>query len=193
MITFSRITNPVSIAATALAAGMMGTSLVADGTGGTIRACVNKHSGGVRIIRRGATCRHGSELIEWKIAGSAGPAGPQGPAGNPGPPGAIGPAGATGPAGAVGPTGPSGPAGPANLIYITAGMYPGTSVSRAFCPTGSKVVGGGGFSIEQKGLQQNLPISDETGVFAFGSTAIGWQVAASDFSQVQAFVVCAVP
>jgi hypothetical protein len=34
-------------------------------------------------------------------------------------------------------------------------------------------------------------VSDNTGVIAFGSTAIGWQVAASDFSGVQAFVVCA--
>jgi len=72
-------------------------------------------------------------------------------------------------------------------------MYPGTSVSRAFCPTGTKVTGGGGFSLNGAGLQQSYPISDASGVIAFGSTAIGWQVAASDFSNVQAFVVCVGP
>ena len=83
-----------------------------------------------------------------------------------------------------------GPAGTLNVEYVTAGMYPGTSVSRAFCPTGTKVTGGGGISINGVGFQQNFPISDETGLIAVGSTAIGWQVAASDFSNVQAFVVC---
>jgi hypothetical protein len=79
------------------------------------------------------------------------------------------------------------------MIYITAGMFPGTSVSRAFCPTGTKVAGGGGVSLNGAGLQQSYPISDATGVIAFGSVAIGWQIAASDFSAVQAFVLCAEP
>jgi hypothetical protein len=43
------------------------------------------------------------------------------------------------------------------------------------------------------GLQQNYPIADETGLVAFGSTAIGWQIAASDWSYVQAYVVCVGP
>ena len=72
-------------------------------------------------------------------------------------------------------------------------MYPGTSVARAFCPPGTVVTGGGGFSLSGEGLQQNYPISDETGAIAYGSVAIGWQVAASNFSDVQAFVVCVGP
>ena len=56
-----------------------------------------------------------------------------------------------------------------------------------------KLTGGGGFSLNGAGLQQNHSISDETGVIAFGSTAIGWQVAASDWSDVQAVVICAAP
>jgi hypothetical protein len=80
-----------------------------------------------------------------------------------------------------------------NFQYVMGGMVPGTSVSRAFCPEGTKVAGGGGFSVNGAGLQQNFPISDETGVIAFGTTAIGWQVAATDWSDVQAFVVCAGP
>ena len=77
-----------------------------------------------------------------------------------------------------------------HVEYIFGGMEPGTSVARAFCYPGMKVTGGGGFSINGTGLQQSHPISDTTGAIAFGSTAIGWQVAAADWSNVQAFVVC---
>ena len=85
--------------------------------------------------------------------------------------------------------------GPTNIQvrYVVGGMFPGTSVARAFCPEGTKVTGGGGFSSNRAGLQQSHPISDADGTIAFGSTAIGWQIAASDFSNVQAFVVCASP
>ena len=72
-------------------------------------------------------------------------------------------------------------------------MYPDTSVSRALCPAGTKVTGGGGFALNQAGLSQSFPIGDETGVIASGTTAIGWQVAADDWSDVQAFVVCVGP
>lgn len=37
--------------------------------------------------------------------------------------------------------------------------------------------------------QTGLAISDRTGVIAFGSTAIGWQVASSDFIVVS-FAIC---
>lgn len=69
----------------------------------------------------------------------------------------------------------------------------GTSVARAFCAPGQKVTGGGGISTEGSavGLTQNYPISDSSGTIAFGTTAIGWQVAAEGFTAVQAFVVCA--
>jgi hypothetical protein len=77
--------------------------------------------------------------------------------------------------------------------YVVGGMFPNTSVARAFCPTGTKITGGGGFSLNGAGLQQSFPISDETGTIAIGIVAIGWQVAASDFSDVQAFVACAGP
>jgi hypothetical protein len=72
-------------------------------------------------------------------------------------------------------------------------MAPNTSVSQAFCPPNWKVTGGGGLSLNGAGLKQNFPISDDTGVIAYGDTAIGWQVAASDWSDVQAFVVCVAP
>ena len=64
-------------------------------------------------------------------------------------------------------------------------------MARALCPTGWRVAGGGGItSGGGSGLQQSFPISDNTGVIAFGSTAIGWQAAADDWGFVQAFVVC---
>jgi hypothetical protein len=144
---------------------------------GEIAACVNRHNGELRITRDGR-CRDSRELLRWNRMGPVGPAGPAGP---------TGPAG---PAGRNGDPGPAGPPGMTSIQYITAGMFPGTSVSRAFCPAGTTVVGGGGISVNGAGLQQSYPISDATGVIAFGSTAIGWQVAASDFSNVQAFVVC---
>ncbi len=80
-----------------------------------------------------------------------------------------------------------------NVYYVSDGMYPGTSVARAFCPAGTKVTGGGGLAINQVGLRYSFPIGDETGVNASGTTAIGWQVAAEDWSDVQAFVVCVGP
>jgi hypothetical protein len=83
-----------------------------------------------------------------------------------------------------------GPAASPTVEYHTGLMVPGTSVARAFCPPGTKVVGGGGFSHSGAGLQQSHPISDNTGVIAFGTTAIGWQVAADDWSTVQAHVAC---
>jgi hypothetical protein len=61
------------------------------------------------------------------------------------------------------------------------------------CPPGTIVTGGGGSSHNGAGLQQNYPISDDTGAIAYGSTAIGWQVAAADWSTVQAHVVCVGP
>lgn len=74
-----------------------------------------------------------------------------------------------------------------------------TGMARAFCPAGTKVVGGGGFvEAEKPGglkavkLRQTYPISDDTGVIAWGPNAIGWQAASSDFTDtVVAFAVCA--
>ena len=79
------------------------------------------------------------------------------------------------------------------VLYVEGGMVPGTSVARAYCPRVYIVMGGGGLTTAKgAALQQSFPISDTTGVFAWGSTAIGWQVAADDWSDVLAFVVCQV-
>jgi hypothetical protein len=160
----------VRVAAMAACAMLVATTiaLVAAHEGGGIAACVNSHSGELRIVGS-QNCPAGSYLLQWNERGEPGAAGPAGPAGPPGPAGSGG----------------------INVQYHWAGMYPDTSVSRAFCPLGMAVVGGGGITLNGAGLQQNYAISDETGVIAWGSTAIGWQVAASDWSDVQAFVICA--
>jgi hypothetical protein len=50
---------------------------------------------------------------------------------------------------------------------------------------------GGGFSVNGKALQQNNPIGDASGTI-FGPP-IGWQVAAEDWSAVQAYAICVGP
>jgi hypothetical protein len=79
-----------------------------------------------------------------------------------------------------------------NIVYVAGGMVPGTSVARAFCPKGYVVTGGGGFTTSgaPASLQQTYPISDSSGTIAWGVTGIGWQVAASDWSNVIAFAIC---
>jgi hypothetical protein len=71
-------------------------------------------------------------------------------------------------------------------------MFPGTSVNRAFCPPNTRVTGGGGFSLSGVGLKYSYPIQED-GTNASGTDAVAWQVAATDWSDVQAFVVCASP
>lgn len=81
------------------------------------------------------------------------------------------------------------------VLYVTGGMVRGTSVARAYCPPDYIVSGGGGITTSghPAALQQSYPISDRTGAIAYGSNAIGWQVAADDWSNVQAFVICLAP
>ena len=200
-------TNPPRIAPACmvvamLAAGFMSTPLRAD----VIHACVIPSSGEMKIAAANADCGANGISLQWNQDGPAGPAGPMGPlgpAGPAGPTGATGPAGpagaagpagptgATGPAGPTGATGPAGPAGAAQVQYITGDPAVGT-VSRAFCPLGTTVTGGGGIT-GGAGLSQSYPISDESGVIAWGTTAIGWQAEAADWGFVQAHVACVGP
>lgn len=75
-------------------------------------------------------------------------------------------------------------------------------VADAFCPASAVLLGGGGFVetppnvnvFQSEKLRQSFPISDATGVIAFGTTGIGWQAASSNFQDtVVAFAVCAMP
>ncbi len=158
-------------------------------SGGVIHGCFEKEDGQLRVIDSSSqVCQQDEVALTWNQQGPTGLTGPQGP---PGPTGQTGPQGPTGQTGPQGPPGPSGAATTYN--YRVGGMFPGTSVARAFCLAGEKVTGGGGFSTDAPGvgLTQNFPISDASGTIAFGTTATGWQVASEGFGNVQAFVICA--
>ena len=176
----------------ALAAGQL------IGANNTINGCYGKQTGLLRVIdaEAGKTCTVFESPISWNQQGPKGDTGAQGPRGDTGaqgPRGDVGPIGAPGQMGPQGPAGQPGPSGAATTYrYVSVQAEGGTAV-RAFCAPGEKVTGGGGFTTQNgSGLIQNHPISDETGVIAWGTTAIGWQVAAENFDgPVVAFVVCA--
>jgi hypothetical protein len=79
------------------------TMVLVRADGGVITACVNRHSGELKIVPRGTRCHGGRELLLWNQSGPVGPRGAVGPAG---------PEGPTGPQGPQGPAGPEGPPGP---------------------------------------------------------------------------------
>lgn len=72
------------------------------GSDGTIRACVAKLSGDLRVIDEGRNCRSFERLLIWNRTGPQGLQGPQGSQG------LQGPQGIQGPPGDPGPQGPSG-------------------------------------------------------------------------------------
>ena len=83
----------------------------------SIRACVDRATGDMRVPRSSRACFAGERALVWSVAGPTGPTGPtghegapgaQGPAGANGAPGSRGDSGPAGPAGAIGPTGPAG-------------------------------------------------------------------------------------
>ena len=82
-------------------------------------------------------------------SGATGPSGPAGPTGSTGPTGPSGPSGPSGPQGPAGPAGPQGSAGVSNYQTLTAAASNGNLAAaarisaRAFCPAGTKVLGGG--------------------------------------------------
>ncbi len=156
-----------------LAAAILGMSTVGLAgaiTTGLIYTCVNNSSGTIHIVSATTVCATNEVALSWNTEG---------------------PQGATGPTGPTGATGPSG----ATTVYTVrfGGMFPGTSVARAFCEPGEKVTGGGGLATNPSstGLTQNHPIKDAGGEIAGGTNATGLQVASEGFGDVQAYVICA--
>lgn len=156
--------------------GMATIAFGAAASAGVVYACVNDSSGTVKVVGPTDACPTNWTALSWNQ---------QGPKGDSGAPGATGP---TGPAGAPGPSG----AATVTYNYRFGGMVTGTSIARALCLPGEMVTGGGGFATDpsQAGLTQNHPISTLDGVVAWGTTAIGWQVASENFGTVQAYVIC---
>jgi hypothetical protein len=95
-----------------------------------------------------------------------------------GPRGLQGAPGAAGPQGARGAQGPQGPPGPTALGQITvvfspevpfAGSpTPGIQSAIAFCPSGQRVVSGGGISLSDEQLAATEALDDRTGWFVIG-------------------------
>jgi predicted ribosomally synthesized peptide with SipW-like signal peptide len=89
------------VALIALSVALGGTSYAAlhdaGNTSNTVRACVKKRGGAVRVIKAGAKCKRGERRLAWNRAGVPGPAGA---------PGATGPQGAAGSDAAVPTPGP---------------------------------------------------------------------------------------
>ena len=142
------------------------------------------------------------DLSPTLIESLQGKTGPQGPAGLQGPAGPQGVKGDTGATGVQGPTGPQGPAGAKGLIDLSKLSYVssihhvvafGTDhVITAFCPTGSKAIGGG-FDVLQ---------GDNKVVNVFTSQPVidlsGWRIEVVNFSTdtnatVEAHAVCVAP
>jgi hypothetical protein len=193
----------LGIAAATLTAVTGGIAYAATSAGdGVINGCVSNESRLLRVVSPdGDGCRENERPILWNQfgpQGETGPPGPEGPAGAPGPQGPPGEDGDPGPQGPTGPQGPQGPAGPAGAPGSSTYNYRSGSATngaaRAFCLPGEKVTGGGAFATDgsfSRGLIQNHPISDATGVVAWGTTAIGWQAATEGFGPVQVYVICA--
>jgi hypothetical protein len=116
---------------------------------------------------------------------SVGVAGPQGPKGDTGATGSAGPAG---PAGTVGVSG-------YEIVSVSTNLNSKSSnVATASCPSGKKVVGGGGF--ENAAPLPNPVALYYDGPVPSGNSATGWAVGAEETSdypaqwQVFAFAIC---
>jgi hypothetical protein len=90
----------------ALAASLLGVLAAApQASAATLYACVNRHTGSVRVFTRRPICRKHEVRVSWNT---------QGYVGKTGAPGKTGATGKTGPTGKTGLTGPPGPNGAAN-------------------------------------------------------------------------------
>ena len=132
----------------------------AGGEATMISGCYEDHTGALRVVADGQSCRPNETAIEWNQQGPQGPIGPAGPQGEAGPAGPEGPTGPPGPDGEEGPAGPQGPPGGlAGRVVVTSeftvpqSTADFTYVPTATCPTGTVVLGGG-YEIDQAGVNE---------------------------------------
>ena len=151
-----------AIAATALAGGIAWAAI--PGPGGVIQGCYKQNGGQLRVVDAAGDCNASELGLSWSQTGPSGPQGAQGPSGPQGGQGPSGPSGQPGADGVSGPSGPSGrlpgepgasgPSGPEGglggvvgwEIVTNTATVPASTVQRVAmtCPTGKKVMGGGG-------------------------------------------------
>jgi hypothetical protein len=151
---------------------------------GTIYACAKKGNGVLRIVRRGARCRHGEVALSWNQQGLAGSVGPRGARGAQGVHGPTGQTGQTGQTGLTGLTGERGPAGATNVVVRTetGGAVASGSwyVFSVRCQAGERAVGGGARYNEFGGkqeLEESYPVvfvGEGAAPAKEGETPNGW-------------------
>lgn len=168
-----------AVAGAAILGGATYVSAQSGGNGGTIKACVHRNSGAIRIVTSNFCGSPLENLVTWNQQGSQGPTGATGPKGATGPAGAgasgpSGATGATGPAGATGPggegsigpsgptglTGPEGPTGATGVPGLTGASGPtGIGASGPEGPTGATGpagAGGGGILSASSGVPATM-------------------------------------
>jgi hypothetical protein len=121
--------------------GSVGATLIAwaETEESVISGCYSNHSGALRVIGDGEECRADETALQWNQQGSPGPVGPAGP---------QGPVGPEGPAGGL--------AGREVMVFeftVPSSTAEFTYVATATCPAG-KVVLGGGYEVEQAGVNE---------------------------------------
>lgn len=127
-----------------LAASSVGVLAAAPPAGAaTIYACVNRHTGSVRVFTRKPICRKHEVRVSWNTQGYVGKTGA------PGKTGATGKTGPTGKTGAEGPKGATGPNGVANG-YSASGKEPVEFTGKKEVTVVSKSVPAGNYIVSAK-------------------------------------------
>jgi len=192
------VTITAVAAASALAAGIASAAIP---SAGVISGCYDKSGGTLRVIDAATRgCKAGETAIAWNQTGPVGPMGATGAAGATGP---IGAAGATGPIGAVGPVGPAGATGPTGATgpagasgvtgytIVSADGALGAQTASAYCPIGTRVLGGGASSSNSEWY---VYTSQPIGLGSGWSASIRWNVDGETFTTtptLSVYAICA--
>ena len=141
---------PRVIASLALAAvaGALSALPLSGASAATIRACVAKQGGAVRILKAGRSCTSAENPLSWSTAG---------------PPGPQGPAGAQGPAGPQGPPGMSG----FQTAFFATGVIPAGNIGAIDlpCPDGETAISGGATVPYMATVLESHPRPDNAGTW----------------------------
>ena len=157
---------------------------------GVFHGCVNRKTGGLRLVARAGSCRavkkrHGRVIdpgefaVAWNAQGQPGSAGQQGGSGT------------------RGATGPTGPGGVTNEVVRSASNTCSTvhclAAAAVGCSAGEHAISGGAQGQQGDGIAQSVPTP-----YAAGATPSGWAGQSRDnagdgSAVVDVFVVCASP
>lgn len=150
-------------------------------TSATIQGCYNTINGQLRVVHDDTECRNAEQGIAWNQVGPQGIQGIQGLEGEKGDRGDQGIQGEPGAQGYVGPQGAPGAQGvpgPASVSNYSVVQGPGArsnaiTVAFAYCPTGTKVLGGGFAEFGDDEVTQSGPLNDGRGWYVSLTTKQG--------------------